>query len=120
VTSTRPQYQKYIPTIMASSGGEGDSDIDDYEYAYSSGDEDDDDMNNNYAVDDDDRMDISGSGMKEKLDQKPAISCAPTPKGTSYRGTYETQHSDYFCTTFGDRTYCFRIIHAVLHSKKNQ
>lgn len=79
---------------MASSGGEGESDNDDYEYAYSSGEEEDDDINNNYAVDDDDRMDISGSGMK---DQKLAISGAPTPTSASYRGTYET----HFHSTLG-------------------
>jgi hypothetical protein len=73
---------------MASSGGEGDSDIDDYEYAYSSGEEDDDDMNNNYAVDDDDRMDISACGMKVKSDEK----LAPTPKSALHRGTYQPQH----------------------------
>jgi hypothetical protein len=80
---------------MASSGGEGDSDNDDYEYAYSSGDEDDDDMNNNYAVDDDDRMDISNSGMKVQLDKKPSVNCATdnpnaAPTSTSFRGMYKT------------------------------
>lgn len=80
---------------MTSSGGEGDSDMDDYEYAYSSGEEEDDDMNNNYAVDDDDRMDISNSGMKVQLDKKPSVTCTPdnpnaAPTSTSFRGMYKT------------------------------
>jgi hypothetical protein len=83
---------------MASSEGEGDSNCDDYEYAYSSGEDDDDDMNNNYAVDDDDRMDITtGSGggrriQKAMSDKKPALSCSTdnpntAPINTSFRGT---------------------------------
>ena len=88
---------------MASSGGEGDSDNDDYEYAYSSGEEDDDDdMNNNYAVDDDDRMDISGSGMKSQKNRKPAVTCTldnpnAAPTSTSFRGMYETHRKTIIC-----------------------
>ena len=72
---------------------DNDNDDYEYEYAYSSGDEDDDaDMNNDYAVDDDDRMNISNSGFK----LKPAVAYIPdnptaAPTGASFRGTYRTQ-----------------------------
>jgi hypothetical protein len=83
---------------MASSGGKGDIDCNEYEYAYSSGDDDDDDMNNIYAVDDDDRMDITtGSGgggrsQKKVSEKKPALSCTAdnpnaAPMNSSFRGT---------------------------------
>jgi hypothetical protein len=82
---------------MTSSGVEYDSENDDYEYAYSSGedndneDNDDDDMNNNYAIADDDQMDIStpkimNESKKQTSYNNNTDNPNAAPMNMSYRG----------------------------------
>jgi hypothetical protein len=67
---------------MVSSESEND------DYAYSSGEEGDD--NSNYAIDDDDRMEVSMSNEKSMTDTKTGSSSQPTPHSSDTAATSYT------------------------------